>query len=108
MFPGDKLNNGKILPIRNGNFFGNGNPSIYLTPSIKYACSDFYSVPKNFSGREVKVIIQCRVKPASFKKFKETIRAKKIIDENFPNEEIEWITQDREAVVPYGLLIGFF
>ena len=108
MFPGDTLNNGTKLPVRNGNYCGDGKPSIYLTPSIKYACCNFYSVPEYFSGRKVKVIIQCRVKPGSFKKFKETIRANNIIDEHFPNEELEWVTQDREAVVPYGLLIGFF
>ena len=32
----------------------------------------------------------------------------KIIDENFSNSEVEWITDDRKAVVPFGLLIAFF
>ena len=33
---------------------------------------------------------------------------RKVIDNNFPNDEIEWVTHDRLAVVPYGLLIGVF
>ena len=108
MFPGDTLNNGKKLPILNGNFFGDGSPAIYLTPSIKYACNDFYARPYNFNDKIVKVVIQCRVKPGSFRKFRETVRARKVIDNNFPNDEIEWVTHDRLAVVPYGLLIGVF
>ena len=108
MFPGDTLNNGKKLPVLNGNFFGEGSPAIYLTPSIKYASNNFYARPYSFKGKKVKVIIQCRIKPGSFKKFRETVRAKEVIDENFPNNEIEWVTHDREAVVPYGLLIGVF
>ena len=48
---------------------------------------------------------------SSFKKFPETLGytgREKTIDENYPNKEIEWVTDDRYAVVPYGLLIGFF
>jgi hypothetical protein len=108
MFRGDLLNNVKHLPVRNGNSFGDGKPSIYLTPSIKYVCNDLYSVPQNYNKRKVKVIIQCRIRPGSFKKYKETVNAKDIIDENFSNNEIERVTQDKEAVVLYGLLIGFF
>lgn len=108
MFPGDVLNNGKVLPVLNGNFFGDGSPAIYLTPSIKYASNNFYARPYSFNGRIVKVIIQCRVKPGSFTKYRETVRARGVIDNNFPNDEIEWVTHDRLAVVPYGLLIGVF
>lgn len=108
MFPGDVLNNGKVLPVLNGNFFGDGSPAIYLTPSIKYASNNFYARPYSFNGRIVKVIFQCRVKPGSFTKYRETVRAREVIDNNFPNDEIEWVTHDRLAVVPYGLLIGVF
>ena len=70
MFPGDLLNNVKHLPVRNGNSFGKGKLSIYLPSSIKYACNDLYLVPQNYNKRKVKVIIQCRIRPGSFKNIK--------------------------------------
>ena len=113
MFPGDKLLNGSILPIAHNNCFHqyfNG-PVIYVSPSIKYASQNTYSRPYDFKGKKVKIAFQCKIKPGSFKKFKETlgfIEREETVDENFPNREIEWVTDDRFAVVPYGLLIGFF
>ena len=76
--------------------------------SLENASNNFYARPYSFNGRIVKVIIQCRVKPGSFTKYRETVRARGVIDNNFPNDEIEWVTHDRLAVVPYGLLIGVF
>ena len=106
MFPGDVLNNGQILEVRNGNIFSKNTPAIYLTPSITYACCEYYARPYRFKGRRVQVVLQCRIRPGSFKKHRETIGASRTIDENFTNNSIEWVTTDREAVVPYGLLIG--
>lgn len=106
MFPGDVLNDGTILGVRNGQIFSRDTPAVYLTPSITYACCEYYARSFTFKGRNVKVVIQCRLKPGSFKKHPETIGARKTIDNNFSNTTIEWVTTDREAVVPYGLLIG--
>ena len=113
MFPGDILDDGTKLPIAHNNCFHQffKGPIIYVSPSIKYASQDLYAKPYDFNGKKVKIAFQCRVKPGSFKKFRETlgfIQREKTVDENFPNTEIEWATDDREAVVPYGLLIGFF
>ena len=111
MFPGDRLKNGKILGIKHNDCFANdfNGPVIYVSPSIKYASHSLYAPPYDFDGKKVRVVFQCRIKPGSFKKYKETLcYGNKIIDENFKNSEIEWITDDRTAVVPYGLLIGFF
>ena len=102
MFSGDILNNGKILPLLNGNFFGG------FSHSIKYAIHDFYTRLYQFNGRIVKVVIQWRIKPKSFKKFRETVRAKNKIDINISNEEIEWVTHDKLAVISFCLLIGVF
>ncbi len=113
MFPGDKLLDGTILPIAHNDCFAenfNG-PVIYVSPSIKYASHDVYSEPYDFKGKKVKVAFQCRIRPGSFKKFPETLgftSKEKTVDDNFPNKEVEWVTDDRYAVVPYGLLIGFF
>ena len=113
MFPGDILDDGTKLPIAHNNCFYEyfKGPIIYVSPSIKYASQELYAETYNFNGKKVKVAFQCRVKPGSFKKFRETlgfIRREITVDENFPNTEIEWAIDDREAVVPNGLLIGFF
>ena len=83
MFPGDKLNDGTILGVRNGQIFSKETPAVYLTPSITYACCEYYARTFKFKGKNVKIVIQCRLKPNSFKKFLETIGAKKTIEKIF-------------------------
>ena len=109
MFPGDTLNDGTKLQIKHNNCFGNEfkNTVIYISPTIKYA--QHYSYDGRYKGKEVKVVFQCRIKPGTYKKKPETLCfGNKTIDENFSNNEVEWITDDRKAVVPFGLLIAFF
>ena len=109
MFPGDILNDGTKLQIKHNNCFGNEfkNTVIYLSPTIKYA--QHYSYDGRYKGKEVKIVFQCRIKPGTYKKKPETLGfGNKIIDDNFSNNEVEWITDDRKAVVPFGLLIAFF
>lgn len=109
MFPGDILNDGTKLQIKHNNCFGNEfkNSVIYISPTIKYA--QHYSYGGKFKGKEVKVVFQCRIKPGTYIKRPETLGfGNNIIDDNFSNKEVEWITDDRKAVVPFGLLVGFF
>ena len=113
MFPGDTLLDGTKLPMAHNNCFHENfkGPVIYVSPSIKYASEELYAETFRHNERNVKVAFQCRIKPGTFKKFPETLGytgREKTIDENYPNKEIEWVTDDRYAVVPYGLLIGFF
>ena len=113
MFPGDTLNDGTKLGVTNAQCSAGEfkDTVIYVSPSIKYASQDLYAQPYNFQGKKVKVVFQCRVKPGSFKKFQETLdktRRGIEVDEEFPNDKLEWATDDRTAVVPYGLLIAFF
>ena len=109
MFPGDTLNDGTKLKVAHNQCYGNEFKSsvIYISPSIKYAKE--YSYGTQFNGKEVKTVFQCRIKPGIYKKRRETLAfGNKVIDENFSNDEIEWVTDDRTGVVPFGLLIGFF
>lgn len=109
MFPGDTLNDGTVLQIKHNQCYGNEFKSsvIYLSPTIIY--SKEYSYGTKFSGKDVKVVFQCRIKPGTYKKRPETLGfGTKIIDPNFSNSEVEWVTDNRTAVVPFGLLIGFF
>ena len=70
---------------------------------------NIFSYDGRYKGKEVKVVFQCRIKPGTYKKKPETLCfGNKTIDENFSNNEVEWITDDRKAVVPFGLLIAFF
>ena len=113
MFPGDTLLDGTKLPMAHNNCFHENfkGPVIYVSPSIKYASEELYAETFRHNERNVKVAFQCRIKPGTFKKFPETLGytgREKTIDENYPNDKIEWVTDDRYAVVPYGLLIGFF
>ena len=66
IFPGEKLNNRQILLVRNL-VYGKGLPPIYLSPSIKYECFEYYGKSYLFKEKRVKVVIQCRIKPGSYK-----------------------------------------
>ena len=111
MFPGDKLNNGTTLQVKHGQCFAEqfgGRPVVYLSPSIKYSSDDVYAKPKYFKGKTIKTVIQCRIKPGSYRKNKETLGGRSNDNENFSSNELEWVTDDKTAVVPYGFLIGVF
>ena len=57
----------------------------------------------------VKLAFQVRIRPGSFVMGKQTIRsgpqANHPIDSHIDNNEIEWSTEERAAIVPVALLI---
>ncbi len=129
MFPGDRLDDGTILPIRLNNCHAdrvaNNLPVIYVSPTVLYSQHDVYTLPRGSKTPEmfqydsssnskkyiIKTILQCRVKPGCFTKCPETLnfRARKeTIDDQFSNNEVVWVITDKTGVVPYGLLIGIF
>ena len=67
LYPGDVLNYGTILGVRNGQIFSKETPAVYLKPSIIYACCEYYARIFKFKGKNVKIVIQCRLKPGAFK-----------------------------------------
>lgn len=107
MFPGDVLNDGTKLAVNHGQCFANEfkDTVIYVSPSINYA--KMYSNNTDYKGKKIKTVFQCRIKPGTYKKKGKT-QYKAPISPNFDNSELEWITDDRKAVVPFGLLIGVF
>lgn len=110
MFPGDRLNDGTVLPVRLGqawaDWVGDGKKTvIYISPSILYSSDFLYAPPIQINGEKYQIVLQCRVKPTCYKKFPQTIGLKTELDNEFPNKELEWVTADREGVIPYGLLI---
>jgi hypothetical protein len=117
MFPGDMLDDGTILPVRLGQCHALGSPVIYVSPTILYSQHDVYTPPESFKygsppysrNYTIKTVLQCRVKPGCFRKCNETLGfGNTIIDEDFSNNEVEWVISDKTGVVPYGLLVGIF
>ena len=107
MFPGDTLNDGTKLAVTHRQCFAGEfkDTVIYISPSINYA--KMYSKNTEYRGKKIKTVFHCRIKPGSYKKKGKT-EFKTPISPNFDNLELEWLTDDRKAVVPFGLLIGVF
>ncbi|XP_070554678.1 uncharacterized protein [Ptychodera flava] len=84
---------------------------IFLSPSIRYSGCDVYAPESGFFDKSTKkshkarVVFQVCISPTSYKVGPQTIDAKSEIDPKFSNQEIEWFTKERGAVIPYGLLV---
>ncbi|XP_070553377.1 neuralized-like protein 4 [Ptychodera flava] len=117
LIPGDIRIGGETLRECDGHFTDEYKPKgfdtkhIFLSPSIRYAGCDTYA-PKRFfldritkKSHKARVVFQVCVKPYSYKVAEQTIGAEFEIDPKFSNQEIEWFTKERGAVIPYGLLI---
>jgi hypothetical protein len=112
LLPGDQCIGGNVIEIRKGHI-----PEkfqIYTSPTIAYSGHDVYSSPiifRSASGQsyKAKIVIQCRQQPGTYKIQAQTIgsgvdRICPII----PNSEVEFLTEARACVIPYGLLIRVF
>ena len=60
--------------------------------------------PLTKKQHEARVAFQVRIRPKSYTKGKLTIKFSGQIDDKFLNNEIEWATKERGAVILYGLL----
>ena len=93
MFPGEYLNNGEIVPLQD----------IIMSPSINYAKLFSISIPYN--GKPIYFAFQCRVKPGTY--INNRIPCKFYTDNNFSDDEIEWVVNQKSDIVPFGFLISF-
>ncbi|UJR11810.1 hypothetical protein I4U23_015990 [Adineta vaga] len=112
LLPRDTTLDGEKLQIRPGHI-----PEEYYfftTPTIKYAALDCYACTYSFTspgdGRhyKIKVALQCKQKSDSFLVQAETVGAQQknqIICSHIPNDQLEWKTQQRSAIMPYGLML---
>ena len=64
-----------------------------------------HSVDGNDKKVRVKFAFQCRQRPNSYRKGQETIGAKRRLDSQIGNEEIEMYTLETDAIVITGLLM---
>ena len=103
---------GKKLQIRAGHI--PGEYYYFTTPTIRYAALDCYTHTYDFrspvNGRryKIRVALQCKQKPDSFTIQPETVGAtkrKEIICPHISNDQMEWKTDQRSAIMPYALLL---
>ena len=93
MFPGEYLNNGEIVPQED----------IIMSPSINYAKLFSKSIQDN--GKSIYFAFQCRIKPGTYTINR--IASKFYTDNNFSDDEIEWVVNQNSDIVPFGFLISF-
>lgn len=120
MFPGDTLPDGTVLKVQHHNCGAkllrkegetDPPPVIYVSPSINYASCPVYATQFSACGKTVQAAFQCRVKPGSFIRYNQTLSGHRPAsgwDPEFPDDTIEWIVRDKDAVVPYRVLLRWF
>ena len=103
IFPGDKLKDGTIIKVQHNNCWTNyfKRSPIYLSSSNLYASQNLYAPSYEFDDKYAKTAIQSKIKPGSYKKFKETLRFDtQKYDPYFSHSELEWATDDESSFIP--------
>lgn len=110
LLPLDKTMDGVRLQIRAGHI--PGEIFVFTTPTIAYAALDVYTKTYEFrsfsDGKryQIKVALQCKQQPGTFIIQPETVNfGDTRICQYIPNDEIEWKTQNRGAIMAYGLML---
>jgi hypothetical protein len=110
LIPGDTCIDGSMIRIRPGHI--KDKHEIYTSPTIAYSSHSCYCPQEQFRSKitnklyYARVVLQCRQKPGAFTIQGETIGAgRKRICQFIPNDQIEFLTTIRSAIVAYGLLI---
>jgi len=104
LLSGDTCENGRQLHSKS--------PYLYTSPTIKYSARHAYARPQKFVASNgehfmAKIVLQCKQKPGTYKIQGATGRAKhegKLCNV-IPNDKIEYYTDIRTSVIPYGIMI---
>lgn len=111
LLPGERKLDGKHVSRKPGRSTSE-TKQFQTTPTINYAGLESKGVNYLFKYKifkkeyKVKVVLQCKQKSDSI-----TIRAVETVDESkricpfVPNDRLEWVTAQRQAIMPYGLLL---
>jgi hypothetical protein len=103
---------GKVIQIGKGHI-----PKkfqVYTSPTIAYSSLEVYNPSNPFrstSGRScrAKIVLQCRQQPGTYRNQTETVGAgSKRLCPIIPNSDVEYFTEVRASIIPYGLLIRVF
>ncbi|KAL9975190.1 hypothetical protein ACROYT_G012319 [Oculina patagonica] len=117
LIPGDVALGGRQLSEKIGHFNDERKPTgfdtkqIFVSPSVRYAGHDAYAQPTSFEDPSSKkkfaarTVLQLCINPDSYTVGPQTIGATTEIDPHFSNEELEWSTKQRGAIILYGLLV---
>lgn len=107
LMPGDTLPDGTVLASRN--CAGRTDRLNYTSPTINYAGLRFYAKPAALENLHFQVVLQCRQKPGSFRIQAETMnfrqQGRHDLCPHVSAEEVEWVTEQRKTLIPYGLLV---
>jgi len=73
-------------------YCANGEKVVYMSPSISYCSHPRYATPFKCKGKDIQVVLQCRINPKCvWKKRKLTLEKRKIVDKNVSDNEMEWL-----------------
>jgi hypothetical protein len=112
LLPGDQCIGGHVIGIREGHIPNKF--EVYTSPTIAYSSLNVYCPINPFrsaSGQSYRaqIVLQCRQQPGTYKVQAETVAAgSKRLCPIIPNSEVEYFTEVRSSIVPYGLLIRVF
>jgi hypothetical protein len=100
-FPGDQLLSGKTFTTDLSD-----KKHVYTSPSINYACLEHVcpidTVNIDNEWYDIQVVLECKQNPAGNVKQR---GCRRDVCRIIPDNEIEWKTDQRSSIVPYGLLI---
>lgn len=102
LLPGDLTLDGKRVEIPRHHI--PGQHFFFTSPTIKYA--ELYSTKYTYRGKySIKVAIQCKQKPGTFCSQPKTIASVRNVCSFVSDESLEWKSEHRSSIVPYGLLL---
>merc|ERR1712066_1146596 len=104
------------VQVAHGQVHSETGSSIYVTPSIEYAAFPCYSqIFKVGEEHWAQVVLECRIRPGSFKEAPGTLSSNKHwpndvpIDPNFPGlDGLEWLLEQPSDIKVSALLIREF
>ncbi|XP_028399668.1 neuralized-like protein 4 [Dendronephthya gigantea] len=117
LMAGDVAYGGSELHEGEGHYNANWKPrgfdtkKIFVSPSIKYSGCAVYAKKQSFidpvASKKVaaQVALQVLIRPGSYQVGKTTVERAQPFDANFSDEELEWSTKERGAVIVTGLLV---
>nr|XP_006820344.1 PREDICTED: neuralized-like protein 4-like [Saccoglossus kowalevskii] len=118
LIAGDVGYGGKQIKEGEGHYHDGWKPhkfdtkNIFLSPTIRYAGLEAYSKPFRYRDRKTgktytaKASFQVCIRPHSYRVGKQTVGATFVFDPKINNNECEWYTKERGAIILYGLLIN--
>ncbi|XP_046846010.1 neuralized-like protein 4 isoform X2 [Xenia sp. Carnegie-2017] len=117
LMPGDVAFGGSKLREGEGHYNDSWKPhgfdtkQIFVSPSVKYAGCAVYSKKISFTDPKTRkesiaqVALQVLIRPGSYNVGRTTVERSQPFDSNFSDNELEWSTKERGAIIVTGLLI---